>query len=103
MIDKPRLMPSRRPIWPTYERAKARRLREQRITAVFGGPSSARIGKPRSRAFVQSGFYEVVIEPAIRATLCHATSQNPPDSSRVPVGFNSCALGGGSPTLQQNL
>jgi hypothetical protein len=30
--------------------------------------------------FVQSGFYEVALTPAIGSTLCHATSQNPPDS-----------------------
>jgi len=54
-------------------------------------------------AFVQSGFYEVALSPALRAMLCHATSQNPPDSSSAPVGFESCALGGGRRLLQQNL
>jgi hypothetical protein len=34
-------------------------------------------------AFVQSGFYEVALSPALRAMLCHATSQNPPDSGVV--------------------
>src|SRR5450830_1327305 len=42
-------------------------------------PIAAQLRKP-SRAFVQSGFNEVALTPAIRATLCHATSQNPPDS-----------------------
>jgi hypothetical protein len=35
-------------------------------------------------AFVQSGFYEVALTSALRATLCHATSQNPPDSIIEP-------------------
>src|SRR5450759_840179 len=80
---------------------------------AFGPRPADRASRPRtipiaaqlrkaSRAFVQSGFYEVEIEPAIRATLCHATAQNPPDSSGVPVGFESCALGGGRRLLQQN-
>jgi hypothetical protein len=30
--------------------------------------------------FVQSGFYEVALIPALRATPRNATSQNPPDS-----------------------
>src|SRR5450759_2612269 len=42
-------------------------------------PIAAQLRNP-SRSFVQSGFYEVALAPAIRATLCHATSQNPPDS-----------------------
>jgi len=29
--------------------------------------------------FVQSGFNEVALTPALRAPPCHATSQNPPD------------------------
>jgi hypothetical protein len=38
--------------------------------------------------FVQSGFYEVALTPALGATLCHATSQNPPDSaSRATLGL----------------
>lgn len=44
-------------------------------------PIAAQLRKP-SRTFVQSGFNEVALTPAIRATLCHATSQNPPDSLR---------------------
>src|SRR5665647_1474109 len=42
-------------------------------------PIAAQLRKS-SRTFVQSGFNEVALTPAIRATLCHATSQNPPDS-----------------------
>src|SRR5450759_2212456 len=47
-------------------------------------PIAAQLRKP-SRTFVQSGFNEVALTPAIRATLCHATSQNPPDSHQVIV------------------
>jgi len=32
--------------------------------------------------FVQSGFYEVALAPALGATLCQATSQNPQDSQK---------------------
>jgi hypothetical protein len=39
-------------------------------------------------AFVQSGFYEVALSPALRAMLCHATSQNPPDSKIHSRGFD---------------
>src|ERR1035437_5024321 len=64
-------------------------------TFVPSRPSCARIQGRRSSnitglkffplhrsgsGFVQSGFYEVALTPALRATLCHATSQNPPDS-----------------------
>jgi len=42
-------------------------------------------------AFVQSGFYEVALSPALRAMLCHATSQNPPDSKSFPLRFDNRA------------
>jgi hypothetical protein len=41
-------------------------------------------------AFVQSGFYEVAHSPALRAMLCHATSQNPPDSKDHSIRFDCC-------------
>src|ERR1019366_6429399 len=53
-------------------------------------PIAAQLRKP-SRTFVQSGFNEVALTPAIRATLCHATSQNPPDSKSFPPRFDNCA------------
>jgi hypothetical protein len=40
--------------------------------------------------FVQSGFYEVALMPALRATLCHATSQNPLDSQINAILIQHC-------------
>jgi len=39
-----------------------------------------RLKRQNIPAFVQSGFNEVALTPAIRSTPRHATSQNPPDS-----------------------
>src|ERR1017187_8561452 len=75
-------------------------------TAVYG-PVCTVVWEGRSREAPpypdQSGFYEVALALVFSARSCHATSQNPPDSSGAPVGFESCALGGGRRFLQQNL
>src|SRR5664280_2440539 len=55
---------------------------------------AAQLRKP-SRAFVQSGFNEVVLTPALRAILCHATSQKPPDSQIACGLIQSCDWIGG--------
>jgi hypothetical protein len=48
--------------------------------------------------FVQSGFYEVALIPALRATPRNATSQNPPDSKSVLVPIQILRANGPSPS-----